>query len=79
MRILDESGDKALNRVTLYFTASEAAELKDSLDALLADRLRQHEHISSDDYRKEVTICIYDVDKLSQFDSRSKKLILEDV
>lgn len=78
MRILDEETDTALNRVMLYLTMTEASELRDSLDALIRDHIERHEHISSDDYRKEVTICIYDVNDLNQFSPRSKQLIAHD-
>jgi hypothetical protein len=80
MRILDEDGDKPLNAVIVYLTKTEAAELRDSLELILADPIGRHEHVSSDDYRKEVTICIYDKDHLDeQFHERSRKLILEDL
>ena len=36
MRILDDNVSKALERVTLYLTISEAAEMRDSLQALLS-------------------------------------------
>jgi hypothetical protein len=79
MRILDEKTGKAVERVTLYFTRSEASEMNDSLEALLTSPTGRHEHIPSDDYRKEVTICIYDQAALEGFDERSKTLILDDV
>ena len=79
MRILDEDNDKAINAVILYLTKSEASELKDSLKQILAEPIGRHEHISSSDYTKEVTVCIYDTDHFEQFDARSRKLILEDL
>ena len=79
MRILNQDADRAINAVTIYFTKSEASELKDSIEQLLADPLGRHEHVSSSDYTKEVSICIYDPDHLDeQFNQRSMKLILED-
>jgi len=78
MRILDEGEDRSLNRITLYLTMSEASEMRDTLEALLADPVERHEHISSSDYLKELTVCIYDPNSLGKFDERSKKLILED-
>ena len=35
MRILDEVNDRSCERVTCFLTRPEAAELRDSLDALL--------------------------------------------
>ena len=78
MRILDQDNDRSINAVTLYLTKSEAAELRDSLEQILADPVGRHEHTSSYDYAKEVTVCIYDPDQLAQFDERSKRLILKD-
>jgi GGDEF domain-containing protein len=78
MRILDEERDVSLNRATIYLTMSEASELRDSLDALIKDHVERHEHVPSDDYRKELTICIYDVDNLKFFNERSKQLIIQD-
>ena len=79
MRILNEADDKPMNRVTLFLTMSEASELRDTLDGMLADPIgHDHGHVSSEDYRKEVTVCIYSPDSPNQFDERSKRLILED-
>ena len=78
MRILDEEKSKGLERITLYLTASEASEMRDSLNAIIAAPVGRHEHIPSDDYRKEVTLCIYESGALEQFDDRSRKLIIED-
>lgn len=78
MRILNEDNDNPLNAIILYLTKSEALQLRDFLEQILADPIGRHEHISSDDYSKEVTICIYDTDHLDQFNERSRQLILED-
>jgi hypothetical protein len=78
MRILDQDNDRPVNAVTLYLTKSEASELRDSLEDILADPVGRHEHTSSNDYAKEITVCIYDLDHLASFDERSKRLILED-
>lgn len=79
MRLLDERSDRALHRVTLYLTRSEAVELRDSLTDLLAQVSASHSHIPSSDYQKELTICIYDEGNLAGLSERSRKLILEDV
>jgi hypothetical protein len=79
VRILDENTDRSVNAVIIYLTKSEASEMRDSLEQILANPIDRHEHISSSDYTKEVTICIYDPDHLDeQFHERSKRLILED-
>ena len=79
MRILDEDNDKALSRITLYLTKAEAVELRDSLNLLLENPHGRHEHVSSSDYRKELTACIYDSDGIEEFDARSQRLIRYDI
>lgn len=78
MRILDEISDKSLENVILYLTFAEASELRDSLDELLKKPLNNHAHISSENFQKELTICIYDMDNLNGFDERSVNLIIKD-
>ena len=78
MRILNDDTDEKLDRLTLYLTRSEAEELKGSLEDLLKHPDHNHSHTPSEDYQKEVTVCIYDIQKLSEFDERSKKIILQD-
>ncbi|TVL96338.1 MAG: hypothetical protein CV087_23805 [Candidatus Brocadia sp. WS118] len=78
MRILDIDADKRIDRLTLYLTRHEAEELKNDLFQIIENPIQNHLHISSDDYKKELTICIYD-ENLRGFDERSKKLILEDI
>ena len=60
MRILNEDNNKPIERVTLYLTLAEAAELRDSIEALLSNPVGRHEHIPSSDFSQEVTVCIYD-------------------
>ena len=79
MRILDEQTDKSLSKVTLYLMRSEAAELKDSLHSILEeDSPARHEHISSKDCLKELTVCLYDMASPEHFNERSKRLIRDD-
>lgn len=78
MRILDEVSDKALNRVTLYLTLSEARELRDAIESLLATPENHHQHISSADFKKEITVTIYDSQPIESFDERSRRLIRND-
>ena len=78
MRILNEDNDKKIDMVTLYFTQDEAEEMRDSINIIIKNPIDNHVHISSSDCTKEVTICVYDVNNLGDFNERSKKLILED-
>lgn len=78
MYILDEKTDKSIKKIILYLTYSEASELKDSLENLLRKPLNNHEHISNEDFKKEITICIYDVNNLNGLNDRSINLIKKD-
>ena len=81
MRIYNEDTDKKVNKVILYLTPDEAQELKDSLELIINNNEKHdHEHIPDreDDFKSEITVCIYRKDNLSSFDERSRKLILND-
>jgi GGDEF domain-containing protein len=78
MRILDEDLNKPLDKVLLYLTISEASELKESLENLINRPLNNHAHITNEDFEKELTVCIYDVDNLKGFNARSIDLIVND-
>ncbi len=78
MRILDQESDASLNQITLYLTVSEAQELKDSLEMLLTSSAAHHEHVSSSDFKKELTLTIYDSQSIGSYDDRSQQIIRED-
>ena len=81
MRIYDSDSDKKINNVILYLTPDEAREMKNFLDLLLSNNEKHHhEHIPDreNDFKREITVCIYEKENLSSFDERSKKLILND-
>jgi hypothetical protein len=47
--------------VVLYLKPSEAKELRDSLNAIINDQTPgRHEHVSNEDYKREITILISD-------------------
>jgi hypothetical protein len=81
MRIYNVDTDKKANKVILYLTPDEAQEMKDSLESILSNNQKHHhEHIPDreDDFKREITICIYQKDNLSSFDERSRQLLLND-
>ena len=81
MRIYNEDTNKKVNKVILYLTPDEAQELKDSLELIIDNNKKHHhEHIPDreDNFRREITVCIYRKDDLSGFDERSRRLILND-
>jgi len=79
MRILDEDSDKKINNVTLLLTKEEAIQLRADLNQLLANPKIHHLHCSSENYQKEITVCLYDENNLQSFHPRIIKLITEDV
>jgi len=78
LRILDNESDNKLDNVSLYLTKEEVLQLRKYVNKLLENPQLQHVHFSSKDYQKEITICLYDENELSNFDKRSKILIRED-
>jgi hypothetical protein len=78
LRILNDESDKKLDSVSVFLTKEEAVQLKGYLNQLLDNPKLQHSHLSSSDYTKEITICLYDEKNLKNFDQRSIRLIKED-
>lgn len=78
MRILDDESDKKLDLVSIYLTKNEAVQLRGYLNQLIENPKIQHAHLSNEDYKKEITICIYDEKDLDGFHPRSIKLIEKD-
>lgn len=62
MLIDDTSGGRRLSHVGLGLTRAEAEELRDVLDVLLGEEPGRHEHVSSADYQRELTLWITAVD-----------------
>jgi hypothetical protein len=78
LRILDDESDRKLDNVSIFLTKEEAVQLRGYLNQLLDDSKLQHCHLSSKDYQKEITICLYDEKNLESLNQRSIKLIKED-
>lgn len=78
MRILDDESDKKLDNVSIFLTKEEAMQLRGYLNQLLDNPTLQHSHLSSSDYQKEITVCLYDEKNLRNFNQRSIKLIKEE-
>lgn len=76
MYILDEESDKKLTNVTIIFNKSELKELMGYAKQLLEETpSSDHYHLSSEDFQKEITLCIYDSENLKMFTPRIRKLI----
>ena len=73
MRILEQDSNSLLEKIIIYLTKDEAVELSNDLIALIKSP-NYHSHISSNDYKNEITICIYNENELSEFNDVSKKI-----
>ncbi|MEN6307507.1 MAG: hypothetical protein ABFD91_07100 [Anaerohalosphaeraceae bacterium] len=78
MIILDEKIDKSISRLTLLLQQSEAEELRDSLESILKGKSGDHEHVPSEDYKKEITVALYEPSNIDGFNDRVQKLIRKD-
>lgn len=72
----DQNGKKTVEQLLLYLTFSEAKELMADLARLTQNPKDNHAHVSDEDYRRELTVSIYDPADLSGFDDLSKRVIL---
>lgn len=79
MRILDDKSDKKLDAISVFLTPEEAIQLRGYLNQLLSNPKLQHSHLSSSDYQKEITICLYDERDLEGFSQRAIRLIKDDI
>lgn len=72
MRILDDKTDKKLDRITLFLTKSEALQLEYYLKHFLEkpNDSGLHFHLSSEDYQKEITVCIYNPENITSLHPR---------
>jgi len=75
MRILDDDRDRAIERVTVFLTRSEAGEVRDKLNALLSGDVGEHVHVSDSDLQREITLAIYSEDDLLRFNERARRII----
>ncbi len=80
MRIFDDEGDKKLDMVSLFLTREEALQLESYLKQFLNKEIDKglHFHLSSENYQKEITICIYDPKNTNKLHPRAQKLITYD-
>lgn len=58
MRIDDTANGRELQHVGLGLTEAEARELRDTLEILFQDPAERHEHVSSADFQRELTVWL---------------------
>ena len=78
MRILDQDLARPVRNVMLLLTPGEAAELRDTLEQLLANPDGNHGHVSDASYQREVTVAIYTPENYRNFASDVVALIESD-
>ena len=77
MRILNTDADKALKNVILYLKVEEAKELYDSIGMLLKEDVsKSHVHVNDSSFEHELTIVLYDEEKIELLNERALQIIL---
>ena len=77
MHIYDSNNDKTVDNVVLYLTPEEAKELFDDLGRVMKNPCGNHAHVSSSDYQRELTVCVYRKEDIDTFDKRSRQILEE--
>jgi len=75
MYIYDSDSDRTIDDVVLYLTIEEASELYDGLAKIIEKPRGNHTHVSSDDYQRELTVCIYRKEDIDTFDDKSQQIL----
>ena len=78
MRILELENRRELSELTLYLTSQEAEELQQSLVDMIRSPKGNHCHINDENFERELTVCVYQEEDLSDFDEVSKQIIIGD-
>ena len=77
MRLLDVDTDRAISNICVYLTPAEAKEMLGSLEELVGSPETHHFHLDDAEYKHEISIAVYSDQNMSQFDERSKRLIVD--
>ena len=78
MRILNLKEKKTLDLLSIFLTKNEAIQLIEYLEDLIQNPSHQHSHLSSDDYKKEITVWLYDNENFDKLPPNVKELIHDD-
>ena len=79
MYMLDEETNNKLSNITIILNKNELQQLIGYAKQLLeTPPSSDHYHLSSEDYQKEITICIQNPEQIQQFTPRIQKLITDD-
>lgn len=80
LRILDTNTNTAIKNIILYLKIEEAKELYDSIGTLLkGEKSIDHAHVNDISFKHEITVVLYDEQKIESLNERSKKIILNDM
>ncbi|MFO7908040.1 MAG: hypothetical protein ACQESR_22225 [Planctomycetota bacterium] len=74
MKIVNEKR-ATTNEVLLCLTPSEAKELSDTAGYLALHPENHHAHVSSSDYRTEITVAVYTRENLHEFSEDLRELL----
>lgn len=78
MRFLNQDKNETLSNLLLLLTKNEAIELKDELERLIKSKINNdHGHVNDLEYQRELSLAIYDINSLNEFDENVRKLIID--
>lgn len=79
MRMMNERTNESIDNLTLLLKKEEAIQLIGYLESLVSnDIMADHCHLNDSDYKKEITIALYDDYSTKIFTERIKELIVHD-
>lgn len=79
MHIHDDESNEKLSCITMILTKSEVQQMLGYAKQFLENfPSSDHFHLSSDDYQKEITICLYNPESIESYSPRIQKLIKDD-
>jgi len=80
MKILNLDTDKSVDEIIIYLKAPEAKRLLVALNQLIErNDLTYHIHVNDQSYKHEITLVLYDENNCKMLNTRSQKLIKEDL
>jgi hypothetical protein len=77
--MLDETSNQSVKNLTLLLEKTEAIQLIGYLEDLVSgESPNEHFHLNDTSYTKEITLALYEDERLDGFSDRYKLLIAED-
>ena len=78
MKILDLNSKQKLNNISIFLTKEEILQMKSYLDDLIKNPSHQHSHFSSEDYKNEITLWLYEINSIDTLPKKVQEFIKYD-